>query len=132
MSSLTENELEVMNILWRHGELKPAEMQDHYPRPIQNAALRFQLKVLLEKKHITRRKVGKAYYYRAATLRDGVLRKMIRRLSEVFSQGSTMGLIAELIQQEKLSPEEIRKLQKLAQTQTPSPEATSKRKGRKP
>lgn len=131
MASLTENELEVMNILWQYGELKPAEMQAHYPRPIQNAALRFQLKVLLEKKHITRRKVGKAYYYRAATARDGVLRKMIRRMSEVFSQGSAVGLIAEMIQQENLSPDEIKQLQKLARTQTPAPKPTAKRKGRK-
>ncbi len=62
MSSFTSTELEVMKILWEHGDLKPAQIQDRYCRPIKNAALRFQLKVLLEKGHITRQKIGKAYY----------------------------------------------------------------------
>ena len=45
----TQCELEVMQILWGHGELKPVEIQERYSRPIKNAAVRFQLKVLLEK-----------------------------------------------------------------------------------
>jgi BlaI family transcriptional regulator, penicillinase repressor len=37
MVSLTPTELEMMTILWCHGELKPAEIQRKYPRPIKNA-----------------------------------------------------------------------------------------------
>ena len=47
MSSFTDGELEVMKILWEHGELKPSDIQDKYSRLIKNAALRFQLKILL-------------------------------------------------------------------------------------
>ena len=65
MSTFTAGELDVMKILWEHGELKPSQIQGKYPRPIKNAALRFQLKVLLEKGHVARRKIGKAYYYKA-------------------------------------------------------------------
>jgi predicted transcriptional regulator len=115
MSDLTTGELEVMQVLWQHGELKPALIQEKFPRPIKNAALRFQLKVLLEKKHVVRRRLGKAYYYRALTPRQGALQKMARRMSEVFCQGSAVGLIAELIKNEKLSPEQIRELQDFAQ-----------------
>jgi len=113
-SSFTQCELEVMQILWEAGELKPGEIQGRYSRPIKNAALRFQLKVLLEKGHITRRKVGKAYYYRAATGKEGVFKKMTRRLADIYCQGSTVGLIAELIRSEKLSVEDIRELEKMA------------------
>ena len=35
--------------------------------PIKNPALRFYLTTLLEKGHVTRRQVGKAYYYKPAT-----------------------------------------------------------------
>jgi len=73
-SSLTACELEVMQILWEHGELKPAQIQEKHPRPIKNAALRFQLKILLQKGHISRRKVGKAYYYQAVTAKKGALK----------------------------------------------------------
>ena len=113
-SSLTQCELEVMQILWEEGELKPGEIQGRYSRPIKNGAVRFQLKVLLEKGHITRRRVGKAYYYRAATGKEGVFRKMTRRLADIYCQGSTVGLIAELIRSEKLSAEDVRALEEMA------------------
>ena len=34
MPRFTQGELEIMRILWKHGELKPAEIQEHFPRPI--------------------------------------------------------------------------------------------------
>ena len=114
MSSFTSTELEVMKILWEHGELKPSQIQDKYCRPIKNAALRFQLKVLLEKGHITRQKIGKAYYYKVLTPRKGSLKKMVRRMAEVYSKGSTVGFIAELIKTEKLSEEDLLELKELA------------------
>jgi len=104
-----------MRILWEHGEQKPPEIQDRYPRPIKNAALRFQLKVLLEKGHITRHRKGKAYYYQAVTQRKGAFKKMVQRMAEIYCQGSTAGLIAELIKTEKLNEQEIRELQQLAE-----------------
>ncbi len=129
MSSFTSTELEVMKILWEHGELKPAQIQDRYCRPIKNAALRFQLKVLLEKGHITRQKIGKAYYYKTLTPRKGSLKKMVRRMAEVYSKGSTAGFIAELIKTEKLSKEDLLELKELADIK--SLEKASKKKGGK-
>ena len=114
MPSFTSTELEVMKILWEQGELKPAQIQDRYCRPIKNAALRFQLKVLLEKGHITRKKIGKAYYYEALTPRKSSLKKMVRRMAGVYFNGSTAGFIAELIKSEKLSSQELLELKELA------------------
>ena len=130
MSSFTSTELEVMKILWEHGELKPAQIQEKYSRPIKNAALRFQLKVLLEKGHITRQKIGKAYCYKALTLREGSLRKMVSRMAEIYSKGSTAGLIAELIKNEKLSAEELLELQQLAEAR-PLKNKSTKKGGKK-
>lgn len=113
--TFTRGELEVMQVLWEHGELKPGELQEKFPRPIQNAALRFQLKLLLEKNHVERRKKGKAYYYRALTTSDNSLKKMAQRMSEVFCQGSTKGLIAALVVNEKLSEKDIEELKRFAQ-----------------
>ena len=115
MSSFTAGESEMMRILWDYGEQKPSEIQDKHPRRIKNAALRFQLKILLEKGHIARRKIGKAYYYKAVTQRRGAFKKMVQRVAEIYCQGSTAGLIAELIRSEKLSEEEIRELRQLAE-----------------
>ena len=118
MPSFTSTELEVMKILWEHGELKPAQIQERYSRPIKNAALRFQLKVLLEKGHITRKKIGKAYYYEALTPRNSSFKKMVQRMAGVYFKGSTAGFIAELIKSEKLSSEELLELKELAENRS--------------
>jgi len=110
MSSFTSTELEVMKILWEHGQLKPSQIQDKYCRPVNNAALRFQLKVLLEKGHIARHKVGKAYYYTAVTGRQHTFEKTAQRISAIFCKGSAAGLIAELIKTENLTRQEIEQL----------------------
>ena len=60
-------------------------------------------------------KIGKAYYYKAVTPRKGAFRKMIRRMAEIYCQGSTAGLIAELIKTEKLNEKEIQELKQLAE-----------------
>ena len=49
MSRFTPGELKVMRLLWEHGELKPAELQERFPEPIKNPALRSYLTTLLEK-----------------------------------------------------------------------------------
>lgn len=114
MSSLTAGELEVMQVLWEHGELKPLQIQEKHARPIKNAALRFQLKVLFEKGHVTRRKMGKAYFYKAATRRESALKTIACRMARVFSKGSPPALIAELVKSEGLTEEEIDELKQYA------------------
>jgi BlaI family transcriptional regulator, penicillinase repressor len=108
--NLTPNELDVMKILWEAGPLKPADIQRRYPRPIANAALRFQLRGLLAKRYVRRQKLGKAYFYQAAIQRESTLRRMARRLADVFAGGSQAGLIAELMRADKLSREDIEQM----------------------
>lgn len=109
----TAAEFEVMQALWKHGALKPREIQAVFPRPIRNAALRSILLILLEKGHVNRRKSGRAYVYETATPQRGALRKMARRLAESFCGGSTSALIAQLLKSEKLSAQDIRELQQI-------------------
>ena len=124
MARFTEGELEVMRVLWEQGELKPAEIQAHFPRNIKNPALRSYLSILVEKGHISRRRVGKAYFYKARTRRDRAFRSMVRRLVDTFCQGSHEALIAQLIQSENLSEAELLEIKRLADEMGQSPGAT--------
>ncbi len=114
MKTFTPGELEIMQILWQQGSLKPAEILEHLERPLTNPALRSVLRVLLEKRHITRQKQGKAYFYRAKSAAPTAFKKMADRLADVFCGGSSFELIAQLIKTERLSEENIRELQELA------------------
>ena len=120
MQELNKSELEAMRVFWNHGELKPAEIQRHFSWDIDNGTLRSTLRVLVEKGLATRRKNGKAYCYRATASGPSVLSAMARRMAHVFTGGSTAGLIAQLMETEKLSPGEIAELRRVAATKAVS------------
>lgn len=121
MARFTPGELEVMQVLWQQSPLKPAEIEARLPRPIGNAALRSVLRVLLEKGHVHRVKQGKAYYYRPTRPAQASFRQMAHKLADAFFGGSSFDLIAQLIKSEKLTAEEIRKLQDIAQSRSNPP-----------
>ena len=127
MSRFTEGELEVMRILWEEGELKPPEIQEKFPRPIKNSALRSYLTILLEKGHVTRERVGKAYFYRAKAKKERVLRSMLGNIVDTFFSGSQEALLCRLIKSEDLSRKELLELKELADGDDESP---ARRKGR--
>ncbi len=119
MVTFTSGELEIMQVLWGQGTpMKPSDIERLFPRPIKNAALRSALLVLLEKGHITRTKVGKAYYYQAKVPKETVIERMARRMSEIFCGGSPAALIAHLIQTGKLSEEDILYIKEVASSQS--------------
>jgi len=127
MPRFTKGELEVMRILWEHGTLKPAEIQARFPWKITNSSLRSYLSILLEKGHLLRRRVGKAYHYRAKTRRDSAFRSMLGDLTRVCCDGSVEVLLCDLIRSEKLSAEDLLELKKLSEeglspTETPAEE----------
>jgi len=113
LKKFTSGELEVMQVLWEHGSLKPAAIQERFPRTIRNGALRSVLLVLLEKGHVTRKKDGIAFYYKAKTPQQRTFKHLVRNLRDVFCDGSSAALIAQLIQTEKLSQDDIEALQRI-------------------
>jgi len=117
MRKFTENELEVMKILWEGGEMKPSEIQEKFPAPIKNPALRSHLSFLVEKRHVTRRMNKGAYHYKAKTKKDSAFRHMYGNLVDAFFEGSTESLLCHLVKSEKLSPETISELKELIESE---------------
>ena len=115
MPRFTKGELEVMRILWEHGELKPAEIERRFPWEITNSSLRSYLSILLEKGHLSRRRVGKAFFYKAKTAKASAFRTMVRDLARVCCDGSVETLLCQLIRSEKLSEEDLLELKRLSE-----------------
>ena len=120
MPAFTSGELAVMRLLWEHGEMKPADIQRRFPWGIKNPALRSHLTILLGKGHVTRRKVGKAYFYRAVTRRQRAFRSTLRELIDNYCGGSVQSLLLNLIQTEKLSAAELLEIERLAKGESPA------------
>ena len=111
---LSAVELEILGILWTDHPRKPAEIEEALSRRIENATLRSILVGLVEKGYLKRDRVGKAYFYRPARKASSVRRKITDSLATIFAEGSRLGLIAQLIKDEKLSADQVKELQKLA------------------
>ena len=112
MAHLTSGELAVMRLLWQHGEMKPAEIQELFPEPIKNPALRSLLTILCAKGHVTRRKVGKAYYYQAVTRQESAFRTKLRELVDNYCGGSLQALLLGVLEGERLSKDELASLER--------------------
>lgn len=140
MTHFTKGELRVMRLLWEHGELKPGELQERFPDPIKNPALRSYLSILVDKGHVSRRRVGKAYVYKAITPRRKAFMTMLGELVETFCDGSTEKLLLALVRKERLSEDDLVELKRLADQparEKSEGKATAKRpkrgrKGQKP
>lgn len=130
MSKFTPGELNVMRLLWERGEMKPAEIQALYPEEIKNAALRSYLTILLEKSHVSRRKVGKAFYYKAVTRKQSAFKSTLNSMIETYCEGSMQELIMSLIRSEKLTEKELLELQRVAASE-PDPKTGKKNKSTK-
>jgi len=120
MASLSANDLEILRVLWDEGPLKPADIQQRLSHPVKDSALRWQLATLMKKGHVARGKKGKAYYYRAKTPRQHVFRNLLHRLADVFSGGSAVALLGQLIEsQEQWSQEDLRELRRIVAQKMP-------------
>jgi len=128
MVRFTKGELEVMRILWNRGELKPADIQAQFPRKITNSSLRSYLAILLEKGHLVRRRVGKAYYYRAKTRRESTFRGMIRDVARICFDGSLNAMLCHLIRSQKLSEEDLLELKRVSEENSQSSEPSEEEK----
>ncbi len=127
MANFTPGELRVMRQLWKHGEMKPAEIQARFSDQIKNPALRSYLSILLEKDHVTRRLDGKAYYYKAKTPETNAFQSMLSELLDAFCEGSATQLLMNLVRCEKLTADQLLELQQIS-SQLYSEQQTNKKK----
>jgi BlaI family penicillinase repressor len=114
MTSMNQNELEVLRVLWERGELKPAEIQAHFSWPIENATLRSVLVNLVEKKHIARRLQGKAFFYAARIPKATLLQTTLQTLARVFAGGSHQELVMQLMETSDIKTDDLKLIRQTA------------------
>jgi predicted transcriptional regulator len=127
MTSLNQNELEALRILWEQGELKPADIQSRFAWPIENATLRSVLINLVAKKHVARRLQGNAFFYAARVPKATLLETTMQTLARIFAGGSRQELVMQLMETSDLKPADLKLLwQTAAGSQTKSSQRKSK------
>lgn len=108
MKSLTQSEEQVMQVLWKLGQgfLKDMLKASPEPRPHANTVATI-LKILVEKGFVSFSTHGRNNLYRPLVSKDEYGRRLINRLLKGYFDGSPSKLMSQLVQDKKLSPEEL-------------------------
>ena len=117
MSSLTRREMDVMAVLWDLGSATVAEVRERIDDDLAYNTVLTMLRILEEKGLAGREKHGRAHRYRPLLGRAEAGRSILGRLRDKVFSGSAERLMIQLVSEEQLSPEAVRRLQELLERQ---------------
>lgn len=114
-AKITPAQLEIMNLIWDHGELGVAEVWRFLSdrRKVARNTVQTTLTRLMDKGWLRARAEGNAFRFRAARPRKPAVRDMLGQLLDTAFGGSPTSLMTALIEARRLSPEEAARIRKL-------------------
>ncbi len=104
--TLTRRERQIMDILYASGQATAKEIEEKIPDAPSGATVRTILKVLLKKGHIHHRQEGRAFVYEPKATPAKAAQSAVKRLLEVFFQGSLERAVSGLLDARQPSSEE--------------------------
>lgn len=114
---LTEAELRLMDVLWKKSSATVAEVADALPKQLSLAynTVLTTMRILEEKGHVrhTKAKEGRAFVYHPVIGQKEASRKAVRNLLNRFFGDSPRELVLNLLEDESLSPAELKRIRQL-------------------
>lgn len=120
-ASLGERELDVMAVLWEIGSGTVTEVREQLGAPLAYTTVLTVLRNLEAKRFVTREEEGRAHRYFPRVQQKTAQRNALSRLVTELFHGSPHALVAHLVDNHDVSPEELRKL--AARLNAPPPSA---------
>lgn len=108
---LTDRESEIMSVLWELGSATSEEIRSRVPGNPHDSTTRTLLRVLVNKGHVVANRDSRPTQYRAAVERQCVQKSAMRDLLKRFFGGSAEELVLHLLDDDRLSPEQLKKLE---------------------
>jgi predicted transcriptional regulator len=109
----TDRELDVMSILWRLESATVSEVKAELPDPLAYTSVLSALQTLEEKGYVRHESEGRAYRYFPLVGPEEAGGSAIARILDKVFHGSAEMLLAQLVGERKVSPEELRRMRKL-------------------
>lgn len=112
MKKIGDREMMIMNIIWDRGEASVREVHREIVKneDIAYTSIMTSMKNMEKKDLITHREENRAYIYEAKVSRAEVQGKFLKDLLDSLFKGSYKNLVAGLLNNKKLTPEEIKEL----------------------
>ena len=114
---LGDRELDVMGVLWDLGSGTVAEVRDKLPADLAYTTVLTILRNLEAKELVHHTAEGKAHRYHPRVARKTARRSALARVVDKLFHGSPEQLITQLVEDDQLSAEDLRRLRALLSTQ---------------
>lgn len=114
---LTENELEIMQVLWEASPISIAEILQRLkktPKPAYNSLLTL-VRILEKKGHVGHEKQGKAFLFFPVLDRQHYRQSEVKSLLARLFQGDVIDLAVSLVKSKPLSAEDREELRRLVE-----------------
>jgi BlaI family penicillinase repressor len=113
----TARELDVLSILWRAGSGTVNEVREQLSDELSYTTVLWVLQTLEQKGYVTHTKEGRSYRYHPVLKPEETGRGALGRILDKIFHGSAEFLLAQLVQERKLSPAELKRMRALLDAQ---------------
>lgn len=113
---LTERELEVMHVFWDRGESTAADVRDALAaqgRDLAYTTVATLVRILLDKEFLTQTGHERPFKFQPARTYEEVSRSLLGDLVQKVFGGSRTQLLVRLFEEEKLTPQEQKRLKEI-------------------
>ena len=113
--ALTDAEARVMAVLWELGTATVADVVDGLKRkrPVTYSTAQTMLRILETKGYVTHDKVARAFIYRPRVDARQARLRAVRHLAIRLFDGSPSLLVLNVLEDEALAPDELKRLKKM-------------------
>ena len=113
---LTERELEIMHVFWRHGELTATAVRDHLAelgRDLAYTTVATLVRILVDKGYLRQTVLQRPFAYRPLRSFEEVSQRIVGDVVDRVFHGSRTQLLLQLMEDDELSDTERTILEKL-------------------
>ena len=114
-STLTEQELEIMKIVWERDSVTVRDVYEALleKRKVAYTTVMTMMKILEHKQYLKKSQADRAYVYRPAQPKRQVVGAMVREFVNRVFNGSAEPLLVHLVEEHNLSREDLEEIARL-------------------
>jgi predicted transcriptional regulator len=112
--TLTEVELELMDVLWEKGQATVSEIVEALPEErLAYSSVLTMMRILEQKGYVNHEKEGRAFVYHPVIDRQQAQQSVIGYLLKRFFNNSPELLVVNLLEHEDVDPNEVKRLRQM-------------------
>lgn len=120
-ASLTDREAEIMEQLWELRAATSEQIRAQLPDESHDSTIRTMLRILEDKGFVSHRREGRSFVFEPLVPREKVQRKTLGHVIRRFFSGSPHDLVLRLLEDEQLSPADLKSLMRQTSAKAASP-----------